>query len=123
MNQESHASGPRERRAHPRATCDWPITVLLEDGAHPARLRDVSRAGISFYLDRRIAEMTLLGVRVELPASGGAPASRIEGRGVVVRCQPIARRVDHYEVALFLNELSEPQRELLDAFVAAAAAP
>jgi hypothetical protein len=118
---EKHTPGGSERRAHPRAICDGSITIQLQDGSHRARLRDVSRAGICFYLDRPVSEMTVLAVRIELP--NGAPGSpaRIEGRGVVVRCQPIARAVDHYEIALFLNELGEPQRAQLDAFVAASA--
>jgi hypothetical protein len=110
--------GGRERRAHPRAICDGSITIDLEDGSHRARLRDVSRAGICFYLDRPLSEMTILGVRIELPSGGGEPM-RLDARGVVVRCQPIARAVDHYEIALFLNEMGEPQRAQLDAFVAA----
>jgi len=65
--------------------------------------------------------MTILGVRIELPNGGPGEPTRIDGRGVVVRCQPIARAVDHYEIALFLNEMDEPQRAQLDAFVAASA--
>jgi hypothetical protein len=119
---ERRSERPRdgsERRAHPRAVCDGSITIQLDDGAHRARLRDVSRAGICFFLDRPIAEMTVLSVRIELPARGGRAPERIESRGVVVRCLPLSKAVDHYEIALFLNELGEPQRERLDAFVAA----
>jgi hypothetical protein len=118
---EKHTPGGRERRAHPRAICDGSITIQLESGAYRARLRDVSRAGISFYLDRPVAEMTILAVRIELPNGASAKPTRLDGRGVVVRCQAIARAVDHYEIALFLNEMGEPQRSLLDAFVAASA--
>ena len=120
-DRNAHPAG-RERRAHPRASCDGSITLQLDDGAHRARLRDVSRAGISFFLDRPLPEMTILAVRIELAARGAEEAARIEGRGVVVRCLPISRAVDHYEIALFLNDVTESQRERLDAFVAAAAA-
>jgi hypothetical protein len=109
----------RERRAHPRASCDGTITLDLADGAHRARLRDVSRAGLCFYLDRPLPEMTVLAVRIDLPARAPRPAARIEGRGVVVRSQAIARAVDHYEIAVFLNELDDAERATLDAFVAA----
>ena len=112
----------RERRAHPRARCDGTITLELPDGPHRARLRDVSRAGICFFLDRPLAEMTLLAVRIDLPARPARPAARIESRGVVVRSQAIARAVDHYEIAVFLNELGEAQRATLDEFVATALA-
>ena len=115
-----HTQGGRERRAHPRAVCDGSLTLQLDEGAYPARLRDVSRAGISFYLDRPVAEMTVLAVRIELPARGGAEAIRIDGRGVVVRCLAISKSVDHYEIAVFLNELLDSQRESLDRFVASA---
>lgn len=118
---ESHPKRPptgRERRAHPRADCDGSITLQLEDGEHRARLRDVSRAGICFFLDRPLGEMTLLAVRIDLPARAQRPAARIEGKGVVVRCLPIAPAVDHYEIAVYLNEIGDPQRASLDAFVA-----
>src|SRR5262245_57054786 len=114
------AGNGRERRAHPRASCDATLTIQLEDGAHRARLRDVSRAGLCFFLDRPLPEMPLLSVRIDLPAHSSGPPMRIDGRGVVVRCLPISRGVQHYEIAVFLNELAEPQRESLDAFVAAA---
>ena len=114
-------AGGRERRAHPRASCDWTITLFLDDGPHGARLRDVSRAGLCFYLDRPIPEMTILSLLIDLPRAH-AKRVRIEGRGVVVRCLPISRGVEHYEIAVFLNDLAEAQRERLDAFVAGAAA-
>lgn len=111
----------RERRAHPRAACDGTLIVELSDGSHRARLRDVSRAGICFFLDRPLPEMTLLGVRIDLPGRASEPPVRIQGRGVVVRSLPLSRAIDHYEIAVFLNELGEAERETLDAFVASRA--
>jgi PilZ domain len=115
---ETRTPTGRERRAHPRAACDGTLTLELADGPHRARLRDVSRAGICFYLDRPLKEMTLLGVRIDLPGRPSEPPVRIQGRGVVVRSLPLARAVDHYEIAVFLNELGEDERDSLDAFVA-----
>jgi hypothetical protein len=37
---------------------------------------------------------------------------------VVVRCQPLSPRVDHYEIAVFLNDINEENRDRLDAYVA-----
>jgi len=110
----------RERRAHPRAACEGSLTLQLDDGAYRARLRDVSRAGICFYLDRPVAEMTVLAVRIELPGRRGEEPTRIDGRGVVVRCLPISKGVEHYEIAVFLNDLADSQRERLERFVASA---
>jgi hypothetical protein len=88
---EKRSPGGSERRAHPRASCNGSITLQLQDGAHQARLRDVSRAGISFYLDRPVAEMTILSVRIDLPGRSKAEPARIDGRGVVVRPADRAR--------------------------------
>ena len=49
-----------ERRQWKRARADWPITIALDDGEHEARVRDVSRGGICLFLDRPVAEITLL---------------------------------------------------------------
>ena len=110
-----------ERRRHPRANCDWPITITLDDGVHQAKLRDVSRGGLCFFLDRRIPEMTILRMSLDLPDRGTGTAAKLEGSGVVVRCQPISAGVEHYEIAVFLNDLTDTNRERLDAYVAASA--
>ena len=111
-----------ERRRHPRAAIDCPMTIALEDGPHEARLRDVSRAGVCFFLERRVPEMTILKLELDLPeqeSPDGAEAVHIEGSGVVVRCQPIGPHVEHFEVAVFLNDMSESNREALEAYVTA----
>ena len=119
LHDDASARVGHERRRHPRATIDCPITIELEDGPVEARLRDVSHAGVCFFLDRRIPEMTVLGLRLDLPAAKGARAARVQGSGVVVRCMAIGPHVDHYEIALFLNHMSESDREVLDAYIGA----
>ena len=74
------ATGGRERRRHPRVRGDWPVTVELPDGPHQARVRDVSRGGVSFFLDRPIQEMTLLRVEFDLPAGAGIRRTQRLGR-------------------------------------------
>jgi hypothetical protein len=106
-----------ERRRWPRAALDWPVTIALADGAHAARLRDVSGAGLCFFLDRRVPEMTLLQVELELPGMRAAGAGHIRAAGVVVRCQAIAPALDHYEVAVFLNQISAADRRRLEDLV------
>lgn len=89
------------------------MQIALEDGVHEARLRDVSRSGVSFYLDREVPEMALLKIEIELPGSG----ERVSGTGVVVRCRPIAPALEHFEVAVFLNEMGDQERESLSRLV------
>jgi hypothetical protein len=113
-----------ERRRHPRVAVDWPVTISLADGQYQARLRDVSRAGVCFFLDRRIPEMTILRMQLALPTGSPGeedPSSpdnvQIEGEGVVVRCQALSPHLDHYEVAVFLNDLPAEQRKRLDTYL------
>ncbi len=104
-----------ERRKWQRARAEWPITVVLEDGAHEAKIRDVSRGGICFFLDRPLKEMTALRVEFDLPVVGGV--RRIAGRGAVVRCERISQVLDHYEIAVFLQEMAQPDRQTIEAYV------
>jgi hypothetical protein len=104
-----------ERRRHQRARADWPITVVLEDGVHQARIRDVSRGGVSFFLDRPIPEMTALRVQFDVPVQGGV--RKIQGEGAVVRCERIARNLEHYEIAVFVQDMALPDRETVDGYV------
>ena len=103
------------RRRWPRAGADWPVRLLLPEGHFEARVRDISRAGICFFLDRPIPEMTSLRIDLELPVPEGMRFVR--GDAVVVRCDKISDRLDHYEIAAFLNNMADPDRDALEAFV------
>ena len=107
--------GGAERRRWPRAVADLPITVAVAGSSTPARVRDVSRAGVCFYLDRPIPEMTMLDVVLELHTRAGT--KKIHGNGAVVRCARIAKGVDHYEIAVFLHDMADSDRELMAAYV------
>lgn len=112
------AQSGAERRRHPRARIEGIVTLALKSGVHNAKLRDISRSGVSFYLDRKVPLMTLLELKLDLPGRGNA---QIAARGAVVRCEPISTGVDHYEIAVFLHETGEQERAAIDAFVAARA--
>jgi len=112
---DSGSAKGRERRRHARARADWPITIILDDGVHQAKIRDVSRGGVSFFLDRPIQEMTALRVQFDVPVAGGV--RKIQGHGAVVRCERIARNLEHYEIAVFVQDMALPDRDTLDGYV------
>jgi len=66
----------------------------------------------TYKLDRPITPMTLLGVEFELPGP-----HTVRGKGAVVRCERISPGVEHYEVAVFLHDLAEGDREAIDDLV------
>jgi len=109
-------SGP-DRREHPRAPADWNLTLRLADGDVEARLRDVSRRGLCFFVDRPLPELTQLAIEVDLPAdAAGGGLERVRATGAIVRCERIADAVDHWEVAVFLHDIDEASAEAIDAF-------
>jgi hypothetical protein len=112
----------RERRQYPRAIADWPLFVSLSSRTgttaqkhEPARLRDVSRAGLSFYMDRPLAMMSVLALDLDLPMEHGV--RHVRGQGAVVRCERISAGVEHYEIAVFLHDMAEPDRRAIDEYV------
>lgn len=118
----THSSSPQdkkgaERRRWPRADADIPVAISLDGVVHQARVRDVSRAGVCFYLDRPAPLMTVLGV--ELDAHQAGEGRKIRGQGAVVRCEKISPHVSHYEIAVFFHDMSESDRATLDALVRA----
>jgi hypothetical protein len=116
-----HESDPkskgRERRRWERADADLPLRFSLNDEKREARVRDLSRAGVCFFLDRPIPLMTVLEVSLELRVDGGV--RRVGGYGAVVRCEKIAKAVDHYEIAVFMHDMAEADRGCIESFVRA----
>ena len=111
----------RERRRGARASADLPLTVALAGGKSEARVRDISRAGVCFFLDRPIPMMTVLEIVLSMRGTDGTRGTRtVAGRGAVVRCEKISKAVEHYEIAVFLHEMSEADRGAIEAYVAAA---
>ncbi len=112
---ETSIRGGAERRRWRRVTAEWPIHIELDDGPHQARVRDISRSGVCFFLDRPLREMTRLAIDLEIPVRDGV--RRVTGTGAVVRCERISARLEHYEIAVFLQEMAEPDRATIDAYV------
>lgn len=105
----------RERRRWPRAKADWPISLNLPEGRYEARVRDISQAGVCFFLDRSLKLMTTLAIELDLPHEGRHTV--IRGTGIVVRSENISDRIDHYEIAVFMPELTETEKEAIADFV------
>ena len=76
--------GVEERRRNPRVVVDIPVTVKAEGQDHAGRLRDICRDAALVEMDRSWPLETELGVRMELPGTGGP----IEVSGRVIRLAP-----------------------------------
>lgn len=107
----------RERRRWPRAKADWPISLDLPEGRYEARVRDISEAGICFFLDRPVKLMTQLQIELNLPHRGEVTV--IRGTGVVVRSETLSEHIDHYEVAVFMPDFTARDKASIREFVEA----
>ena len=65
--------------------------------------------------------MTTLRIEFDLPVDEGL--RQISGVGVVVRSEPISQVLDHYEIAVFLQDIAQPDRDTIEAYVESDADP
>lgn len=122
MPREEASKKPKDgadRRRWTRANADLPITLFLAAGKCEARIRDLSRSGVCFFLDRPIPMMTVLQMSFALRVKDGL--RHVNGYGAVVRCEKISKAIDHYEIALFLHEMAEADRRAIEEYVRARA--
>ena len=113
---KANYGGP-ERRAHPRARVEFPITIEAKDRRVAARVRDVSRSGIAFLSKIPFPEMTVLRVDVAIP---GAAKPMIRADGAVVRCEKDASgggASGDYDVAIFFTAIGDDDREEIARYV------
>ncbi len=83
-------------------------------------MRDISKSGVAFFAESAIPLMTLVNFALEIPTNEGEPQT-ISGQGAVVRCEPLAPNMGHFEIALFFQELDADAEKSIAAFVSSKA--
>ena len=77
----------------------------------------MSESGVAFFAEASIPLMTLVEFTLEIPTPEGL-SHQIRGQGAVVRCEPLAPSVGHFEVALFFQDLEGDASRWIRDFVA-----
>ena len=108
---------PEDRRRHPRIEGDGLPLLLQGEQTEPLRVRDISLSGIAFFSEAPVPVMTRVAFILEFPKQNSEP-SRLEGSGVVVRCERLASALGHFEVALFFQDLPQNTQQQLRDFLA-----
>ncbi len=100
----------KERRRSPRIRVDLAARI---DGMDCV-LTDISEQGAGITWDRKVPEMSLIGLNgtVELPDQ---PPLILNTQAVVVRCKEICE--GGYLIGLFFLEMSDDMRESLSRFI------
>lgn len=109
----------QNRRGKPRIETSLEAKVTGADGGFEATVKNMSMSGLLLTSNRPIPEMTILGMRLSLPAKPEkrSPAYAFELTGAVVRSEPSREDKDQYEIAVFLTDMARESRAALQAFI------
>lgn len=111
-----------ERRREKRVTTTGQVSLGASHVASTAVLRNVSLNGILCQSTQELAEMTVVELKLELPRLAEERADtryELECRGVVVRCEPVARGNSRrrWDIAIYFTDMPEASRAALERFV------
>lgn len=103
-----------ERRRYARSRRQ--LAVNLDHGG-PGLLNhvdNISASGVLCHTVKPVPLMTKVSIVMELPKP---IERRVEGEGIVVRCDPHEQGDDHFKVAILFSRLSDDDREAVEKFV------
>ena len=108
----------KERRRDPRVDNQIPVKIYHEDGDIVTETGNVSRSGISLKINKYIDPMTKLKVNLLLPLkkNGKLASKKIHCQGVVVRVEN-GKDKNVYNVAIFFNDISQRDAEVIADYV------
>lgn len=108
------AKADMERRRAPRATVSIPLHLSPHGDAEAATLVNLSASGLCCQFSEAMAEMTLVGIGIDLPGQD----SVAEIRGAVVRCDKVPDlNPATYEIGIFFTDMADSTRKALHEFV------
>ena len=111
-----------ERRSFPRVR-DEGLSLKLNSGDFDTvtHTLDVSASGIYCKIDREIPIMSRVRIKLMVPdtAKPDKPARELDVDGVIVREHPVIIDgvIKHYDAAIFFDNLSEKNREMIQNYI------
>lgn len=107
-----------ERRSHPRVETTLPLRIKSSEFDIVTSTKNISCVGAYCQVDRYLAPLTKLDIALVLShqnnSDNNTNSIKVRCRGVVVRTEP---SLDKYNIAIFFNDISEPEKEKINAFV------
>ena len=114
-----------ERRKHPRV--DARLSMRLEgvpDDGQLAQIvtesQNISASGVYCTCSHFLSPMSKIALTIVLPRVPGAGGRQdlVKCEGIVIRCQPVAKRGDRrFELACMFSDLDTRRREMINQFV------
>ncbi|MFH1999098.1 MAG: PilZ domain-containing protein [Planctomycetota bacterium] len=111
-----------ERRKNHRVDMDLPTPTLdLMGDGKPALLKNISLSGLSCIASTEIPEMTMVDLRIQLPA---LPEEEPDNypftcKGAVIRCEPLNRgnTQRRWDLAIYFTEVDEANKAILEKYI------
>ncbi len=98
-----------ERRSHRRSARGFRVSGASEDGLI-SHVDNISCSGVFCHTNNPVPEMTKMGIVLELPDPVN---KRIEGEGIVVRCEAEEPKHDAFRIAILFTKLSKADQEAI----------
>lgn len=111
-----------ERRSFPRITDEGlPLKLNIGDFDAMTHTLNLSASGLYCKVDRALPLMSRVRLVLMVPESSkdDKPLKNLEVDGVVVREHPVIidGQIKHYDVAIFFENLSPKNREMITAYI------
>jgi c-di-GMP-binding flagellar brake protein YcgR len=112
-----------ERRKRPRADANLSMRV---EGSHEGEVaqivtesQNISASGVYCTSSHYLAPASKVALTIVLPKLPGGRGAKelIKCEGMVVRCDPLPRKLDGFELACMFSSLDEKRRGLIEEFV------
>ena len=107
-----------EKRKHPRLDNNVPLKICHENGDVVTETGNISRSGVYCKVTKYIEPMMKLKIYLLLPfkKSGKNITKKVTCQGVVVRTESISEQ-DCFNVAIFFNDISQRDSEMISEYV------
>ncbi|MEK6715497.1 MAG: PilZ domain-containing protein [Candidatus Omnitrophota bacterium] len=107
-----------ERRSHPRVETTLPLRIKNPEFDIVTSTKNISSVGAYCQVDRYLAPLTKLDIALVLNqqnnSNNNTNSIKVRCRGVVVRTE---QAIDKYNIAIFFNDIAEPEKEKINSFV------
>ena len=110
----------KDRRTASRVEGNFGAAITSTDSEIEVRVRNISMSGLLLLSPKRVPEMTIVGMRLVLPAPGQPDQTwSFDITGAVVRCEPTRDDgKDVFELAVFFTDMPPETRSAVQQFIA-----
>jgi len=110
---------PQEKRRYPRVEQRIPVKISSDHGDILTETKNLSCCGAFCRMNQRLEPMTKLRIHLLLPwrKNDKVTSKKITCHGVVVRVVTVADSEDHFDTAIFFNDIAPKDIRSISEFI------